>query len=48
MREKAGIKVQRDYIKRYLGYSMADWAPHVADIENVLKQLLAEFQGEDG
>lgn len=48
MTEKASIKVQGDYMKKWLTYSMAEWAPHVANVVEVLKQLLDEFQGEDG
>jgi hypothetical protein len=48
MTEKAGIKIQGDYMKEWLTYPMAEWTPHVVDVVEVLKQLLAEFQGEDG
>jgi hypothetical protein len=45
--EKAGIKVQgEDYMKRYLQYPIAEWAPHREELVEVLKQLLAEFQVE--
>jgi hypothetical protein len=46
IREKAGIKLPDDYVKKYLSYPMAEWAPKAADITDVLKQLLAEYQGE--
>lgn len=47
MREKACIKVQVDFMKKYLTYPIAEWAPHAAEVVEVLKQLLSEFQGED-
>ncbi len=48
MREKAGIRVQGDYMKKFFTYPMAEWSLHVADVVAVLKKLLDEFQGEDG
>lgn len=48
MREKAGIKVQDDYVKKNISYPMAEWAPQAADIVAVLKQLIAEIREEDG
>lgn len=46
--EKTGIKVQGDYMKRYLAYPIAEWAPHVADLVEALKQLLTEFPEQVG
>lgn len=47
IKEKTGLKVHDDYVKKYLSYPMAEWAPQAADVEKVLKQLLAEFREED-
>jgi hypothetical protein len=47
VREKSGIKVHEDYMKKYLSYSMVEWAPQVANLIEVLKQILSEFRAED-
>jgi hypothetical protein len=48
IKEKTEIKVQNDYIKKYLSYSMAEWAPYAPVISEILKQLLAELREEEG
>lgn len=48
IKEKAGMKVQDDYAKKFLSYPIAEWAPKVEDVAAVLKQLLAELQEENG
>jgi hypothetical protein len=47
IREKVGIRVQDDYMKKYPGYPITEWAPHMMDVVEVLKQLLAEFREEN-
>jgi hypothetical protein len=47
VREKSGIKVHEDYMKKYLSYSMVEWAPQVTNLIEVLKQILSEFRAED-
>jgi hypothetical protein len=47
IREKSGMKVHEDYIKKYLSYSMVEWAPQVTNLIEVLKQILSEFRAED-
>lgn len=47
MREKTGITVQDDYVEKNTSYPIAEWAPQVADVVGVLKQLLTEFGEED-
>jgi len=44
IKDKLGIKLPDDYITKCLSIPMADWAPKTAEILEVLKQLLAEFQ----